>query len=421
MELYAKALLYAIPFFLILIFIEEVVARVMGKKVNHSLDTVSSLSSGMTNTLKKLLGLSIVIFSYDFFVEHLALFTIESKPINYILAFIGLDFAGYWGHRFNHKINVLWNRHIIHHSSEEFNLACALRQSVSETVAIYTFLGIPMAIIGIPYQIIVTIAPIHLFAQFWYHTRLIDKMGVLEYLIVTPSHHRVHHAINPEYIDKNFAQIFIIWDKLFGTFQKEENHIPPVYGITRPVGTWNPILINYQHMWLLLKDAFHTKSLKEKLSLWFKPTGYRPNDVKDLYPPEKIDDPYKQIKYSSEPDGLLHAYSWMQLIIHNILLVHLLSSVSMLSKQALSLYVIFLFVSVFAFTSIMDRRLIGKVFEGLKLVMAVCILFYFKDWFGLSSIFSVGLFLLGGYLLLSFILGMIIRPISVNKTPGILT
>ena len=133
---------------------------------------------------------------------------------------------GYWSHRWNHKINLFWNRHVIHHSSEEFNLSCALRQNISAIVGVYFFLYIPLALLGVPTRVIALVAPIHLFSQFWYHTRLIDRLGVLEYVIVTPSHHRVHHAINDEYLDKNFSEIFIVWDKLFGTFQEELPSVP---------------------------------------------------------------------------------------------------------------------------------------------------------------------------------------------------
>ena len=230
MEAYAAVLTYAIPGFVILIIIEYLASRILGKDVNRSLDTISSLSSGMTNTLKDMLGLAVVIVSYSWMVEYLAIFKIDSTLWLYITCFILVDFASYWSHRFNHEINLMWNRHIVHHSSEEFNLSCALRQSISGIVGVYFFLYIPMAIVGIPVAIVAVVAPLHLFAQFWYHTRLINRMGILEHIIVTPSHHRVHHAINPEYIDKNYAAIFIIWDKLFGTFKEEDPNIAPVYG-----------------------------------------------------------------------------------------------------------------------------------------------------------------------------------------------
>jgi alkylglycerol monooxygenase len=194
-------------------------------------------------------------------------------PLSYwILKVIGV-------HRIAHQVNFFWNKHAIHHSSEDFNLACALRQSVSSFVNLFTFFLLPAAMLGVPTEVIGIVAPLHLFAQFWYHTQHISKMGILEKIIVTPSHHRVHHAINPEYMDKNISQIFIFWDKLFGTFQEELPDVPPVYGITRPAQTWNPITINFQHLWLLIQDAWRARSWWDKLRIWFMPTGWRPADV----------------------------------------------------------------------------------------------------------------------------------------------
>lgn len=168
---------------------------------------------------------------------------------------------------------------------------------------------IPAALLGISPLVIATVTPIQFFAQFWYHTRHINRMGFLEHIIVTPSHHRVHHAINKEYLDKNLSQIFIIWDKLFGTFQEERADIPPVYGITRPVRTWNPFKINFQHMWLLIKDAWRAGNVKDKLQVWTNPTGWRPKDVEEAYPVYKIDDVYNFEKYFSKKVHFsLHGY-----------------------------------------------------------------------------------------------------------------
>lgn len=158
---------------------------------------ISSLGSGISNIVKDVLGLTIIIVTYEWLVTRVSLFKIENVWYVYFLAFIAKDFAGYWIHRLEHTINFLWNRHIIHHSSEEFNLSCALRQSISEVFSFVSIFLLPAALIGIPAEVISVIVPIQLFAQFWYHTRLIHKMGVLEYVLVTPSHHRVHHAINP--------------------------------------------------------------------------------------------------------------------------------------------------------------------------------------------------------------------------------
>ncbi len=358
----------------------------MGKKVSRAFDTISSLSSGMTNTLRDLLGLSLVIISYAWMQKHLACFEIQSKFWIYLLCFIGLDFAQYWSHRWNHVINVFWNRHIVHHSSEEFNLACALRQPVSDIVGVYFFLYIPLALIGIPHEVIAVIAPLHLFAQFWYHTTLINRMGFLEHILVTPSHHRVHHAINDMYLDKNYAAIFIIWDKCFGTFQEELASTPPVYGVKRPVNTWNPLIINYQHLWSLTKDAWHTNSLKDKLRIWFMPTGWRPKDVESKFPIQTIADVYTMKKYDSAESKALAIWSWCQLLISFFFMYHLLSQFASFSFHEIVFYGVFLFVSIFSFTSLMDGNKLAGVTEFLRCIMGMTILYKWDSWFYLDKI-----------------------------------
>jgi alkylglycerol monooxygenase len=196
METYGKILMIAMPCFLLLVLFEKWYGWYKGFDAVRNFDMISSLSSGITNATKDILKISIGLISYGWLLSHLSIFTINTNWIVYTIAFIALDFQGYWAHRWSHKINFLWNRHNIHHSSEEFNLACALRQSISSITEFFTFLLIPAAIFGVPLQVIAVIAPLHLFAQFWYHTRHINKMGFLEKIIVTPSHHRVHHAIN---------------------------------------------------------------------------------------------------------------------------------------------------------------------------------------------------------------------------------
>lgn len=379
------ALSYAIPFFLVLVIIEYIASRWMGVPVNRSLDTISSLSSGITNTLKNLMGLSVVIISYEWMEEHLAIFDIQSTVWLYVLAFIGLDFAGYWSHRFDHVINLFWNRHIIHHSSEEFNLSCALRQSISAIVVIYFFLYIPMAIMGIPAQVIAIVAPLHLFAQFWYHTRLINRMGWLEYIIVTPSHHRVHHAINPEYIDKNFAQIFIVWDRWFGTFQEERPDIPPVYGVKKPVRTWNPILINFMHLGSLVKDAWRTRSWRDKLRIWFMPTGWRPADVREKYPVEITTDPYARPKYDTRGSRFFILWAWAQLIITLLLMYYLLVRIADFAFADVLLCAAFLMFSIFSYTTLMDKHRLAAPFEIGKTLFGLALIYYMDGWFGLDA------------------------------------
>jgi len=404
MESYAQVLNFAIPFFIILIAIEWIVGYRRGIMVNRSMDTISSLSSGLTNTIKDVLGLSIAIISYDWMVNHVALFNIQTSIWLYILAFIGLDFAGYWSHRWSHEINVFWNRHIIHHSSEEFNLACALRQSISNIFAIFTFLYLPMALLGVPTKVVAIVAPIQLFAQFWYHTRLINKMGFLEKILVTPSHHRVHHAINPQYIDKNYSQIFIFWDKLFGTFQPELENETPIYGVKKAVKTWNPFLINWQHYWLLITDAWRPRNWWDKVRIWFMPTGWRPADVSEKYPVDIIQDVHKQVKYDTPATSGLKMWSWTQLVITMVLMLYLFNQIADMNLSQMLCYGLFLGVSIFGYTALMDRSKLAIPAELIKITLANILIYINQGWFGIDTYLAFGTIIIQLYLIGSILI-----------------
>ena len=363
MEVYANVLLWVVPMFIILIIIEIIYGHIKKKQTHTFMDTLSSLSSGMTNILKDILGLVVVIISYPYLLSKLSIYNLENTVLVYIVAFICVDFSGYWTHRLNHKINLFWNQHIIHHSSEEFNLACALRQSFSDLLGYTALFLIPAAVLGVPSDVITLLAPLHLFGQFWYHTQHIGKLGFLEYFLVTPSQHRVHHAINPIYIDKNLAPIFCIWDRWFGTFQEELEGEPPVYGVLKPVRTWNPLIINFQHLWGLIFDAWHTRSLKEKLTLWWKPSGYRPEDVKKRFPRNTITSADKMEKYNPKSGGLLKSWAMFQWLATTIMLLLLLANYSSFGNLQSLLFGGVILLSIFGYTSVMDRQIWACNFE----------------------------------------------------------
>lgn len=386
MEAYGKILLIAMPVFLLLVLFEKWYGWRKGFDTVRSMDMISSLSSGVTNVTKDVLGLSVALISYAWLVDHLAIIQIKATWITYVIAFIVLDFAGYVVHALDHRVNFFWNSHIIHHSSEEFNLACALRQSISVFVRLFVILLLPAALLGVPKEVIAVVAPLHLFAQFWYHTRHIGKMGWLEKIIVTPSHHRVHHAINPEYMDKNYGQIFILWDKWFGTFQEELKDVPPVYGVTRPVQTWNPIKINFMHMGLLLKDAWRTKKLMDKLRVFYKPTGWRPADVAEKYPVFKIEDVYDFEKYDTPYSKSFLAWTWFQTIMLLSFISYLFGNITAIGIPGIFMYGAFAFLFVYAFTELMDGSTYAYIWELLKTTTGIGILFFNGDWFGISTI-----------------------------------
>ena len=404
METYGKILLIAMPAFLLLVLFEKWYGWRKGKDTVRNMDMISSLGSGVTNVTKDVIGLYLVVLSYPFLLQQLAITSVPNKIIVYIIAFFSLDFAGYWVHRLQHVTNFFWNGHIVHHSSEEFNLACALRQSVSAIVKTFAIFLLPAALLGVPYEVVAVIAPLHLFAQFWYHTQHINKMGLLEKIIVTPSHHRVHHAINKEYIDKNYGQIFIFWDKWFGTYQEELPDVPPVYGITRPVHTWNPVKINFQHVWLLIKDAWRTQNWKDKFTLWFKPTGYRPADVANKYPVYKIEDVYHFEKYNTATSPALNVWCWIQLLMILLFTSYMFGSIALLNsldKYYIFWYGGFLFVSVYALTDLMDRNETAIICEVLRSGLGFYFLYQQHDWFGSSAYFSPVVYVLGAYFILS--------------------
>ena len=401
METYGKILIIAMPLFLLLVLFEKWYGWRKGFDTVRTLDMISSLSSGVTNSTKDVLGLSVAIISYGWLVQHLTIYQVQSSWLLYVIAFLALDFSGYWVHRLAHTVNFFWNNHIIHHSSEEFNLACALRQSISVYFRIYAFLLIPAAIFGVPQQVIAVVAPLHLFAQFWYHTRHIGRMGWLEYIIVTPAHHRVHHAINPEYLDKNYGQIFIFWDRMFGTFQEESPEIPAVYGVTRPVRTWNPIKINFMHLWLLAKDAWHTQSWKDKLRVWLMPLGWRPADVIEKYPVEKIEDVYHFEKYDTPATRGMLVYLWIQLFCLLLIVSYLFGNVASIGLTNMMYYGIFIFAQVYALTEFMDRNPNAWIYETIKNAICVGGIIISGGWFGLQNYFSASSYIVIGYFIVS--------------------
>ena len=386
MEAYAKALNFGIPFFTLLILL-ELVYGMSTKRITANLpDTISSLSSGIANITKDILGLIVAVISYSWLETNYAFFELNVVWWMFPLVFVVKDFAGYWIHRFEHMVNYFWNRHMIHHSSEEYNLACALRQSISQIFSLTIFILFPLALLGVPTEVFAIVAPMHLFAQFWYHTQHINRMGVLEKVIVTPSHHRVHHAINEIYLDRNFSQIFIVWDKWFGTFQEELEEEVPVYGVKKAVATWNPILINFQHAWRIWLDFFRTKSWKDKARIWFMPTGWRPDDVAEKYPIQIIENPRDQVKYMPLIPVWIKVWSGFQLLSTLITAMFLFNNIVLLTFGHALLIGAFIFLTIYSYTTIMDGKRYAAFLEIFKGIMGM------MSWYLLESSYNFGSF-----------------------------
>tara|TARA_R110002051_G_scaffold49428_2_gene96504 strand:+ start:3902 stop:5170 length:1269 start_codon:yes stop_codon:yes gene_type:complete len=406
METYANALLYAIPFFILLLVVEIGYGFYIKNQMHKVMDTVSSISSGLTNIIKDSLGLAFIVVSYPFLLEKLAITEINATWLVWVVAFVVMDFAGYWNHRLSHKINIFWNQHVIHHSSEEFNLACALRQPISNLIGYFSILLLPAALLGVPYEVIAILAPVHLFAQFWYHTKHIGKLGWVEKVLVTPSQHRVHHAINPEYIDKNLGQILCVWDRMFGTFQEEMEDVPPQFGVLKQAATWNPMHINFQHFWSMTKDAWRTKNYWDKFRIWFMPTGWRPTDVKEKYPISIIENVYQFKRYTTSASLGLKAYVIFQMLFSVLLLLFMFYSYSVIGFDGLLLFGAFVFVGIYGYSALMDRSRVAVYVEVLRGLCGLGFLFFTGDWFGLDNFMPLGKVVMAGYFVVTILLGI---------------
>lgn len=281
--------LYAVPFFFLLIGVELIADRLRGTSSYRTADTLNSLSAGVLSTTSGLLTKVVGLLTYTFAWQHLALFGMSASSLwVWLLAFVFYDFCYYWNHRLGHERNVLWAAHSVHHQSEEYNLSTALRQTSTGFLFGWIFY-LPMAIAGVPPLVFFTVGALNLLYQFWVHTRHVPKLGWLEWIFITPSNHRVHHAQNPVYMDRNYGGVFILWDRLFGTFQEELDEEPVIFGVTTPLASWNPLWANLQFYVQLWRDAVRAEARWDKLRIWFMRTGWRPADVAERYPQSKPD------------------------------------------------------------------------------------------------------------------------------------
>jgi sterol desaturase/sphingolipid hydroxylase (fatty acid hydroxylase superfamily) len=256
-----------------LIGIELAVERFSHRKLYRLPDAISNLSCGITSQLSGLFLKILAIGVYEILFSNFAFFELEKGWLYWVSLFLLVDFAYYWAHRMSHEVNLFWGGHVVHHQSEDYNLSVALRQSSFQIVWTFAF-NLPLALIGFETLDFALISALNTLYQFWIHTETIKKLGFLEYFLNTPSHHRVHHGRDPKYIDKNHAGSLIIWDKMFGTFQAEEEK--PTYGITKPINSWNAVWANFSHYAEMGKDLKRIEKWSDKVKYLFKKPGWLP-------------------------------------------------------------------------------------------------------------------------------------------------
>ena len=286
----------AIPFFLLALVTELAVDKIRGTGLYRANDAINSLSAGTLSTtagyFTRLLPAVIsawVLQNFALVEVDLASFDLSARGIAlWVLALLSFDFCYYWRHRLGHEMSVLWAAHAVHHQSEDYNLSTALRQTSTGFLFSWIFY-LPLFLLGMPFEVFVTVNALDLIYQFWVHTQMVGKLGWLDRVMVTPSNHRVHHAQNEIYIDKNYGGIFILWDRLFGSFQEELDDEPVVFGVRKPLRSWNPFWANFQVYSYLWFDAVHASRWQDKIGVWFRRTGWRPPDVEARYPKQRAD------------------------------------------------------------------------------------------------------------------------------------
>lgn len=267
---------YAVPGFVLLIIIEMIIVKFMKKGRYEYRDSATSLMMGLGNRVFAIAFGGLAVLAY-FGVYEYRLFNLGWTWPVMVACFFAEDLAYYWFHRIAHERRFFWASHIVHHSSQHYNLTTALRQTWTGTLGLNFIFWLPLVYVGFPPLMVLMFSSISLVYQFWIHTETIGRMGPFEWVMNTPSHHRVHHAINAKYLDANYAGVLIIWDRLFGSFVAEDDKEKPRYGVVSQLGTFNPFRVAF-HEWLgIWRDVTHAKSLKEVVGYTFGPPGWSPD------------------------------------------------------------------------------------------------------------------------------------------------
>ena len=310
---------YAVPFFVLAIVVELVYGLRKGRNTFRLNDSVSSLFLGVLSQARRFVTLGVGGYAYYLVTKYFSLPLLDASHwFTWVLAFVLYDFCYYWLHRMGHERTILWAAHVAHHQSEDYNLTTALRQTSTGFLLGWIFY-IPMFLVGVPAEVVVTVGSLNLIYQFWVHTEHIAKLGWYEWLFVTPSNHRVHHAQNDIYLDRNYGGVFILWDRLFGTFQEELDEEPVIFGIRGPLHSWNPVRA-LTHIYVdMARDSWHAARWSDKLKVWVGRTGWRPDDVAQRYPREKNDLSHFH-KYDPRVSTRVSLYAFFQLVAAVLLL-----------------------------------------------------------------------------------------------------
>lgn len=362
-----KIMLFAIPGFFILMALELLAAWIMKRRVYRLNDAINSIGLGVLSQIVGVFAKVLTIGIYGWVVQRVALFelSMESAWV-WVTALVLYDFCYYWLHRMGHEVNVLWAAHVVHHQSERYNLSTALRQTGSGALLGWVFY-LPMALLGYPVEVFAVVAVIDLLYQYWIHTELVGKLGWFDRVFASPSNHRAHHAVNDRYLDRNYGGIFILWDRMFGTFVEEDQVDRPVYGTRAPLRSWNPLWANAEVYWAMAKDAWHARRWRDKLRVWVARPGWRPADVAERFPKPEFD--IQRVEYDPPVSRPVSLYCLAQFVLLLGMGVHFLQVAPTLSLLPVIVYLVFLVASLGVIGALLEGRRRAPWFEAMRLLL----------------------------------------------------
>ncbi len=279
-----QTIVLAAPLFLLLIAIEWWVGRRRGRDTYRLNDALNSIGLGVMSQVTVVFSALLTLGIYALVFEHAAPWRLPANAAwVWVVGLVLYDFCYYWHHRFGHTVALFWAAHVVHHQGEDYNLSTSLRQTSSGWVGGWAFY-LPMALAGFPPLVFGVVALIDLLYQYWVHTRQIGKLGWFDRWFCAPSNHRVHHAVNDRYLDKNYGGIFAVWDRLFGSCAEEDDAVRCVYGTRCPLRSWNPLLANLHNYAEMAKDSWRASNWPDRFRVWFEHPGWRPADVAATWP-----------------------------------------------------------------------------------------------------------------------------------------
>lgn len=391
----------AIPFFFLAMLIEYLIGKRQQKELYGSNDTISNLGVGIGNRAISVFSTIFLVWVYTSLQSNFGLFSAYLQPsiLNFFICLILFDCLYYWAHRWSHEWNFLWGAHVVHHQSEEYNLSVALRQSWFHGLLAF-FIFLPIPILGFDPQLFFGVAALITLYQFWIHTKAIKRMPRwFEFIFNSPSHHRVHHAVNPKYIDKNHAAVFIIWDRLFGTFKEEEEE--PTYGITTQLKSFNPTWANFHYYVEMYQIAKKAKSWKDKFKVLFARPGWRPEDQGGYMAPPPVSEDRK--KYETHTDDYMRLYAVIQFFVVLFGLIAFMNNFDRISEFYRWAFLAIIILSIMICTGILENKRWVIMAEYVRLGIVLLSLntfyyFWFADWFLVMIISSLSLGILSsGY------------------------